>query len=1276
MPNGINSISPTIRDFLLNRNLILSDTITANGLSAMGNGLGFPAQISNYPESVLPSQDIVSNGNLYRELNQINNPYSPVSGNELIDIVNSPLVGNLPPNTPQIEYPTLVGSDTANSPFTLYNDNARLQLLKNRYQPNEGNQEMVSIEYTSPIFENRSGGYIDNNNNLNFGGPSTNPIDLFSDLTSFDIRSSLGGRVLGATGGVNDTPLGVIGRNQLIEALKYKVAFNTRRETLGQLNLNPISLISGNDIIVPNYSITVGKTSGRKFGDVALNILGIESPTSYLFDVTSSIFAVENPVSTKERIDSQVQNTGKGQIINMFLNLNANKYRLGYSDSRINNGNGGVNQNMYIFDDGRGGVFDNSSENITSSSNHEFNGRVEAAGFESLIGKKIGQSDFIWADEKINTDPIKFAAAANAVVNTFGGTNFIQRPNTVFNNTKTMLGKTQALFNTGTMRVLVSGHGSKATRDDETSTYAKVGADFYLSKGSGVLSKEVIDGTNGNSGNDVSSIFCRTWTSFDKYDQVGDLQKHSGLGVNFGLRNRNTTDLSVLDDNGFVRISPNIGDDTLKGDSPVNIKRFMFSLENLAWSGDDYVKLPASERGPGDLVTGTKGRIMWFPPYDLNFTDTTSVNWDSHAFIGRGEPVYTYNNSERSGNLSFKVIIDHASYMNELRGNSNNDLFASIASGCYEFDLDKVKNLTKDEQDKIESEKAVLPDKILDSKQIPPDEFTIYFANDVASINKPNGYEANGDEINPSSGLGITLAEAGYNSVEGRVYEDRTDYGLNKEYLSANFISQLKEHLNTKCPACRVNLGGYASTDGTSGPNQKLSDDRAANVRKWFLDNNIFENDAAPDKRFLKVVGKGTTGCSKDSAPIDALCKKKARKVDVTFTYDPSINEANVKAQVKKDEEEKAQRVKRDLNNNIKSRFFNEALYFEKLAQDNKFIYDSIGEKIKYFHPAFHSITPEGFNARLNFLQQCTRQGATRQGSSPNNLVFGMAPVLILRIGDFYHTKIVVDSLDIDYDSGTGVQWDLNPEGIGVQPMIANVNISFKFIGGQSLNGPINKLQNAVSFNFFANTEVYDPRADYIKINTDTDKRAEYKNDLDKGNLFSILNTNVDGSINEKLSNDQLAVAEIENSTPQSSSSLTNSGSTGVISPKITGIENVIINKSIDSDTSFTVQVFLKQEGIYNGITPIITEDEIKNFISKGLKISLSPLDIFSNKIEEVVSNSASSPKKLEDFFNGGYYMGSINNQGIRINNLSHGEYVLTVTYNGQRVGSLNVNVQ
>lgn len=47
--------------------------------------------------------------------------------------------------------------------------------------------------------------------------------------------------------------------------------------------------------------------------------------------------------------------------------------------------------------------------------------------------------------------------------------------------------------------------------------------------------------------------------------------------------------------------------------------------------------------------------------------------------------------------------------------------------------------------------------------------------------------------------------------------------------------------------------------------------------------------------------------------------------------------------------------------------------------------------------------------------------------------------------------------------------------------MYADVNINFRFIGGSDLSGPIEKLQNAVSFNYYSNTSVYDRRSDYRK---------------------------------------------------------------------------------------------------------------------------------------------------------------------------------------------------
>lgn len=166
-----------------------------------------------------------------------------------------------------------------------------------------------------------------------------------------------------------------------------------------------------------------------------------------------------------------------------------------------------------------------------------------------------------------------------------------------------------------------------------------------------------------------------------------------------------------------------------------------------------------------------------------------------------------------------------------------------------------------------------------------------------------------------------------------------------------------------------------------------------------------------------------------------------------------------------------------------KYRYDNEGLFFEKLAINEPLLRNEISKKIKYFDPAFHSISPEGFNARLTFLHQCTRQGPTiggtdnQNGNTANNLAFGRPPVCVLRIGDFYYTKIIITSLNIDYDP---LLWDLNQEGIGVMPMIANISLQFHFIGGSDLAGPISRLQNAISFNYYANTGVYDNRAEEI----------------------------------------------------------------------------------------------------------------------------------------------------------------------------------------------------
>jgi hypothetical protein len=180
------------------------------------------------------------------------------------------------------------------------------------------------------------------------------------------------------------------------------------------------------------------------------------------------------------------------------------------------------------------------------------------------------------------------------------------------------------------------------------------------------------------------------------------------------------------------------------------------------------------------------------------------------------------------------------------------------------------------------------------------------------------------------------------------------------------------------------------------------------------------------------------------------------------------------------------------ISKGIVERYDNEGEFFELLEKNDPFMHHLITEKIKYFDPAYHSISPEGFNARLTFLHQCTRQGSTVGGAdnqlqgSAYNLAFGRPPVCVLRLGDFYYTKIVINSISIQYETP---QWDLNPEGIGVMPMFAKVSLNFVFLGGSDLAGPISRLQNAVSFNYYANTGVYDNRAEMVQYDSDGNGR-------------------------------------------------------------------------------------------------------------------------------------------------------------------------------------------
>jgi hypothetical protein len=304
---------------------------------------------------------------------------------------------------------------------------------------------------------------------------------------------------------------------------------------------------------------------------------------------------------------------------------------------------------------------------------------------------------------------------------------------------------------------------------------------------------------------------------------------------------------------------------------------------------------------------------------------------------------------------------------------------------------------------------------------------------------------------------------------------------------------------NTKIS--NIKYYGFASSHGYENLNKELCE-RRLNFIKNFV--NKYCTFVSPDiptgNPITHIIQMNDDNMRGDVNTLEAKLARAAmvifeleEKIDIIPTYNSSENSVNGVIIDKSEETNVGNNKEYSVTNEEETKalatYGDEFLYFSKIGEDDYMI-KNIVNRVRHFDPAFHSITPEGFNARLTFLHQCTRQGPTSavNGGKVNanskdylkyagNLAFGRAPYCILRIGDFFHTKILIDSMSISYDNN-GIQWDLNPEGVGVQPMMANISLNFKFVGGQDLTGPIERLQNAVTSNYYANASVYDKLAD------------------------------------------------------------------------------------------------------------------------------------------------------------------------------------------------------
>ena len=324
--------------------------------------------------------------------------------------------------------------------------------------------------------------------------------------------------------------------------------------------------------------------------------------------------------------------------------------------------------------------------------------------------------------------------------------------------------------------------------------------------------------------------------------------------------------------------------------------------------------------------------------------------------------------------------------------------------------------------------------------------------------------------------------------------KNKTKYEINiKGYASSQGYSSV-EDVRFKVD---IDKGEYESV-GDVKSNDILAENRAAVIEGWIKSLKCFDfggRDSISHNGFGEIQSTSTETESdfKPKAARAAVVSLSITPAKSVITHIQEYEDITISEEREEEREEKKSTTSIDeIYDTSKSDAYenqtydDEYTYFKQINENDDMVKRYISDKVDYFDPAFHSITPEGFNARLTFLQQCTRQGPTisvsdtRTGSKfgAGNLSFGRAPFCVLRIGDFFNTKICIQNINIEYDNG-GMHWDMNQEGIGLQPMMANVNMTFTFLGGNDISGPIARLQNAASFNYYANTSVYDRRSDY-----------------------------------------------------------------------------------------------------------------------------------------------------------------------------------------------------
>lgn len=928
--------------------------------------------------------------------------------------------------------------------------------------------------------------------------------NLILPFKSIDIRNTVVGRALGLATG-EGTPLAQIGARMLGDQLVKTAASGALAAYFPSTTIDPF-----NRIIEPfkrkiDFEIT-DRGDQTRFGKFFQNI-------------TRSYRAI-NPFTKDVTAEGYIRETGKGQIQGLVLNLNHNWFitsNEGYLDaldekgfaidsfSTLNSNRIYFTENRSLIEDPYNFFRDSWSSNIEIKANQLISRQDESDksylksisditswyGRTTYLDTRYSLNEYntlglkndiyyqiVWGRDGTKSEVdgiVRKSFERNAALRGDSETELELTPKTMtqYNARRGLLQYTSELLN-----------ASEGKFVDQTRKIFKSGKDGSIvgKQGSGLFEPpnnkytQAMESVNG----------IRQHTVIDQYNRFAKTIRFDGNYVYNGHEN------SVIYNSVMPNIAPLTKD--LKDEfSPENNqnKNLMFSIENLAFEldNDNTLKADIYDRPmqfPSCQKGGNGGRVMWFAPYDVDVTEQAVARYTDTQFIGRGEPIYTYSNSERILTLNFKLLMDHPPQSKNRKTDREVREFFQFGGDKDEGE-EEFKNLPQLKKRSIilTSEINALENKFqINPIPVLPSVFDFYFPNDVPFI---IGFTAIENII--SSGYELS------DSDEGRY---PTNYGQNNPFdnnlsdLIDNFLNEKSGNLYI------VNIIGWTSELFTSEYNEDLGLRRARSLQEH-IENKIFDRwNLTAEELGIKFItssqGEVDDPSTESADSINTIESVLARRASILITLD-TVNETEVSDQMSPDEkqtveekkEEKMEvdtQIKRATGYDIRKSTTCGFNRYQKTTKQ-QVGYDSfIGEggQQNLFQPIFYSQTPKDFHDRLTFLHQCTRQGPplrrfeTKKGAdggvsevsvSSKNSVFGRQPICVLRLGDQWNTKVIIENIQFTFSNSP---WDTNPEGYGMQFMSADISMQMKVIGGESLAGPISVLQNAVTFNYYANS--------------------------------------------------------------------------------------------------------------------------------------------------------------------------------------------------------------